>query len=356
MTGPLPSEGEKIRVLVVDDSPMTRQFLAHLIASAPDMELAGEASTGLEAVRLNYSLRPHIIAMDLNMPVMDGLQAARLIMREYPTRIVMLGIGTQLADPTIVEQVTETGALDLCEKPSSSNDAEAATRLLKTLRAMARVGVVRRYRSTDEHDPLPVRLAEYPGMRLQPEIVLIVSSTGGPHALETIIKALPTHFPLPIVIVQHISDEFVGSMTNWLGANSPLPIKMAEQGERPQPGWIYIAPIGVHLRMAFNGRFSLESDTESHRHVPSGDVLLESAADTYGANAIGVVLTGMGMDGARGLTKMRERGAHTIVQDEATSIVFGMPKAAIELGASEYVVPLEKIAGLLVELSTEGRG
>jgi two-component system chemotaxis response regulator CheB len=196
-------------------------------------------------------------------------------------------------------------------------------------------------------------ITAYPGILRRPEIVLIVSSTGGPPALEAILSKLPAEFPLPVVIVQHISDEFQGNMLSWLDSVTELKLKVAEQHERPAAGIIYLAPVGKHLRITYNGRFVLEADDENSRHIPSGDVLLESAAESYGSNAIGIVLTGMGMDGAKGLSKMRARGAHTIVQDEATSIVFGMPKAAIELGGSEYVLPLDQIAGLLMRFATE---
>jgi two-component system chemotaxis response regulator CheB len=355
VTAPLPNLSEPIRVLIVDDSPMVRKVLSELIARAPDMVLVGEASTGAEAVRMNYSLHPQVIAMDITIPILDGLQATRIIMQEHPTRVVLLGTREQVQDEEIIAQATAAGALDVCEKPQPSNhnpeDEERDARLIKILRALSQVGVVRVHRTGE----VPTDLENLPGIKRRPEIVLIVSSTGGPHALETIIKTLPADFPLPIVIVQHISDEFVDNMTNWLDTVTPLAIKIAENGERPLPGTVYFAPIGMHLRFTFNGRFALEPDQENYRHVPSGDVLLESAAKAYGANGIGVVLTGMGMDGARGLSKMREQGAHTIVQDEATSIVFGMPKAAIDLGGSEYVVPLESIAGLLMKFAQEGR-
>jgi two-component system, chemotaxis family, protein-glutamate methylesterase/glutaminase len=334
-----------IRILVVDDSPSTRQTIVELINKAEDMQVVGEGATGLDAVRLNYSLQPHVIAMDCHMPLMDGLQATRVIMQENPTRVVILQEPTQVYDAEWSAQITAVGALDSCTKPVDEAGGEL---LLKTLRAMSQVGVVRLTRRAGD---VPEEILNLPGMIRRPEIVLIVSSTGGPPALETILSMLPPDFPLPIAVVQHISDEFVDSMTNWLNDVTPFVIKMAEAGERPQPGHIYIAPIGVHLRIAFNGRFSLEQDTENYRHIPSGDVLLESAAQVYGPSAIGIVLTGMGIDGAAGLTKLRENGGHTIVQDEATSVVFGMPKAAIEMGGSEYIMPLDSIAPLLNRLA-----
>jgi len=344
MTAPL---SNKIRVLVVDDSPMYRKLLITLLENSGDVQVVGQASNGLAAVKMTNSLRPQVVAMDITMPIMDGLQAAKTIMQETPTPVVLLGTAEQLQDPAIQEQVTASGAVDFCEKPP----AESGDHLVKTLRAMSQVSVIRLARSHHQTAPL----SEFPGIIRRPEIILFVASTGGPQALSTIITRLPPDFPLPIVIVQHISDEFVDNMTNWLDGITPLVIKMAEHGERPLPGYIYIAPIGMHLRMSFNGRFSVEPDTENYRHIPSGDVLLESAAESYGANAIGVVLTGMGEDGARGLFKMREQGAHTIVQDEATSIVFGMPKAAIDMGGCEFIVSLQQIPELLVHLAKEGR-
>ncbi len=347
------SEDTPIQILLADDSPISRRLLSDLIHSTADMVVVGEASTGLEAVRMNHALLPQVIAMDINMPVMDGLQATQIIMQEQPTRIVMLGTLTQTLDADLLQKVQMIGALDFCPKPHNPEDVISCERFLKTLRAMSQVGVVRVARSAAE---MMAFLDDFPGLTRTPEIVLVVSSTGGPQALEVIIRALPPDFPLPIVVVQHMSEGFYDNMTMWLDGVTPLVVKLAENGERPQVGHIYFAPAGVHLRLSFNGRFVLSPDTENYRHVPSGDVLLESAAKTYGANAIGVVLTGMGMDGAQGLTDMRKQGAHTIVQDEETSVVFGMPKAAIELGASEYILAVEDIASLLVQLAQKEQG
>jgi two-component system chemotaxis response regulator CheB len=318
------------------------------------MTVAGEGANGVEAVRLNHALRPHIIAMDMTMPVMGGLEAAGIIMQEYPTRIVMLTDDAEANDTTLIAAVREVGALDVCQKPGNSMHDETARKFIKLLRAMSQVGVVRRRRTLQDGDAITLEtITDYPGVFRRPEIVLIVSSTGGPPALETILGNLPAEFPLPVVIVQHISDEFQGNMIAWLDSVTALNLKVAEHHERPTIGNIYVAPAGKHLRITYNGRFSLEPDTENLRHIPSGDILLDSAAAAYGSNAIGIVLTGMGMDGAKGLSKMRAHGARTIVQDEATSIVFGMPKAAIELGGSEYVMPLDQIAGLLMQFATE---
>lgn len=348
MTAPLPDPGELIRVLVVDDSLIARRVIVELINRTHDMTVIAEASNGLEAVRLNLSLHPHLIVMDVTLPIMDVFQTTEIIMRENPTRIVLMANQLFLDDAELMSKATGVGVLDVSPKPINDRDEDANQQFIKKLRAMAHVNVVRRWRTDLRVTDL---IDRYPGVGKRLEIVLIVSSTGGPHALEAIIRTLPADFPLPIVIVQHIGSEFVGNMLHWLSSLTPLTMKIAEASERPAEGHIYIAPSGLQLEFSFDGRFVLSRETEGRLHVPSGDVLLSSAANVYGPNAIGVVLTGMGEDGAGGLLKMRQKGARTIVQDEASSIVFGMPKAAIERGGSEYVVPLDQIAPLLIELT-----
>ena len=242
----------------------------------------------------------------------------------------------------------------MCEKPRNGSDDDVVDHFIKTLRALAKLRVLRSVYKKDGTGPLEdpsSRFVSFPGIKRQPEVVCIVSSTGGPLALEMIIKGLPADFPVPVVILQHIDQEFVGDMVGWLAGTTSLVIKQAEPGERPIPGHVYVAPIGYHLRFSFDGRFFLDPDTQGYIHVPSGDILLESVATVYGPNAIGVILTGMGGDGAAGLLKMRQQGAHTVVQNEATSVVFGMPKEAIALGAAEFVEPIHNIADMLISLA-----
>ncbi|NJL95922.1 MAG: chemotaxis protein CheB [Anaerolineae bacterium] len=257
-----------------------------------------------------------------------------------------------LADPDLSAKVQAADALDLVEKPLSAAAEAAAENLVKTLRALAKVRVIR-YWGRKGATMLP--FAEYPGLYSRPEIVLIVASTGGPQALQVILRNLPADFPLPIVIVQHQDGQFLESMLHWLGSLTPLPLKLALPGERPQPGYVYLAPPGTHLRLSYDGRFLSDPETAGYLHVPSGDILLTSVAEVYGANAIGVILTGMGNDGAAGLLRMRQQRARTIAQDEKSSVVFGMPKEAIAIGAVEFIEPLENIARALVRLANEGR-
>jgi two-component system chemotaxis response regulator CheB len=188
-------------------------------------------------------------------------------------------------------------------------------------------------------------------MAAPPEIIAIVASTGGPAALVTIIQQLPPDFAIPIVIVQHISADFVDSLRRWISRISPLPVTQAQSGARPEPGSIYLAPGGKHLRLTRSHCFELDENPGTAYHVPAGDILLESVGESYGKHAIGVVLTGIGDDGARGLRTMCDMGAFTIAQDEATSAVYGMPKAAHALGAARRVLPLTEIAPTLIRLS-----
>jgi len=189
-----------------------------------------------------------------------------------------------------------------------------------------------------------------PHIDVRPEIVAIVASTGGPAALSEIVKQLPGDFPLPVVIVQHITSDFLTSMVNWMRALTALRMVIAEAGTHPEPGTIYLAPGHAHLALTKNHRFALDTTTGG-RHIPSGDVLFESVAESYGAAAIGVILTGMGSDGARGLCKMCDAGAFTIAQDEVTSAVYGMPREAVVLGAVKRVLPLSEISNVLIQLT-----
>jgi two-component system chemotaxis response regulator CheB len=188
-------------------------------------------------------------------------------------------------------------------------------------------------------------------MSAPPEIIGIVSSTGGPAALVTIIQELPSDFPLPVVIVQHISPDFVDSLRSWIARTTSLTVTVAQPGERPLPGSVYLAPGGKHLRLNRYHRFELDENPSAVYHIPSGDVLLESIGQSYGKRAIGVVLTGIGDDGASGLRFMSDAGAFTLAQDEATSVVYGMPKAALALGGVRQVLSLPDIASALVRLS-----
>ena len=346
-----------LKVLIVDDSPTARQLMAHIINSTLDMCVIGEAKNGKQAVQLTHDLHPDIILMDIEMPGMNGLEATREIMNSAPTPIVMISASPESSEAEVAFQAIRLGALSVLKKPVGlkhpDSPAQAAA-LLNTVRAMAEVRVIHHWKpGTAAYHPPPKTPASK-GLK-QPEIVAIASSTGGPAALREIFKGLPDNFNLPIVVVQHISAEFLPSLIEGLSATTFLNIQIARANDRPLPGHIYFAPGDTHLSLSKNRRFELDTLTKVP-YTPSGDILLQSIATSYGASAIGVILTGMGRDGAQGLRAMRDIGAYTIVQDQATSVVFGMPAEAIAIGAAHKVLPIQEIAQAIVEFNASKEG
>ena len=340
-----------IKVLLVDDSPTSRQLLSRIIESTPDMKIVGEALDGLEAVRLVEKLSPDVVLMDVTMPRMDGLEATREIMNVKPTPIVVIS-GSVSAETNIAFEAINAGALSVLKKPGgpiSANYDAAAKEIQSVVRAMAGVRVIRHSKPSR----VPLRLSSDPPLpttpqvNAKPEIVAIASSTGGPQTLAEILKALPPSFQLPVVIVQHISEDFVGPLVYWLSTVVSLPVRIAKQGDQPVPGTVFFAPGSRHLQITRDHYFSFTDVPSNVPHIPSGDVLLESVARNYGSRAIGAVLTGMGADGARGLRAMYDAGAMTVAQDEASCIVFGMPKEAIGLGAARQVLSPSQISQFL---------
>ena len=341
-----------VKVLVADDSATARQLMSHLINVTADMYVVGEAHNGHQAVRLTHDLHPDVILMDIVMPGMDGLEAAHEIMFADPTPIVMVSAGLNQQETNVAFQAIRLGALTVLQKPVGPKHPDyeiQSTALVNTVRAMAGVKVIHHRKRDDEpyRDDIPPIVS---ARREPPEIAAIAASTGGPAALSEVFSNLPSDFALPVVVVQHISSDFLPSLVEWLGKTTPLKVKIAEAGEQPAPGHIYFAPGSTHLEVGKNRRFQLNQVAGKANYIPSGDILLESVANGYGARAVGVVLTGMGNDGARGLRAMRNAGAHTIAQDEATSVVFGMPQEAFRAGGVCDVLPIKAIAPALASL------
>ncbi|MCC7445760.1 MAG: chemotaxis-specific protein-glutamate methyltransferase CheB [Anaerolineae bacterium] len=350
----------KLNVLVVDDSPTVRRMLVRAVNAAEDMQVIGEAANGQDAISMTKRLHPGIIMMDLVMPVLDGLAATRAIMQQHPTPIVVVSASLEQFEADIAFEAVSAGALMVLQKPVGPQDPDhqpQMAELLNTLRAMSAVHVIHHHtRANGSKSPAVEAAAPVKSVNgiVAPRIVGIASSTGGPAALCDILKPLPANFPLPIVIVQHIAPDFVSSLAGWLASVTPLRITIAEENDQPVPGCIYLAPGGVHLRMNASGRFAFSPSPETSLHIPSCDVFLESVARTYGAEAIGVILTGMGADGANGMLELYRAGAYTIAQDEASCVVFGMPREAIERGAARQVLPLSLIAHQLMYVVSEG--
>ncbi len=346
-----------ISVLIVDDSITVRYVIQTILESDPDIKVVGFASNGQDAVRRAGELRPDVITMDVQMPGIDGIEATRLIMEQYPTPIVV--ISAHNSDPalTISFNALQAGAVQVIDKPVNALAPDAANEraaLIATIKLMSEVRVVRRRFGT-ARPALPPAPSEPLSSLRAAELVAIGASTGGPAALNTILSAIPANFPTPILIVQHISAGFTSGLVSWLGRACALPVCTAQADERIRPGVVYVAPDDRHLTVSATGRLCLDAGALVNHVRPSVNVLFDSVARVMGPAAVGVLLTGMGEDGARGLRAIRQRGGVTIAQDEATSVVYGMPKAAAEMEACSTILPLDQIAAYLTRIVAGGR-
>ncbi len=349
-----------IRVLVVDDSQIVRQILISMIETEPGFQVVGQARDGEEAIRLTARLRPDVITMDIRMPRLDGLEAIRRIMSTTPTPIVVVASSAYETDRNVAFAAIEAGALTVVEKPAGiTPKAYAAVRhqLITTIRLMSDVQVV-----TLKH-PVPrlEEIAPPSEQRALPvqwqidktQLIAIAASTGGPGILREILSALPADLSIPILAVQHITPGFSQGFAQWLDSETPLQVSLAQDGEHVRPGHVLIAPDDTHLTVTSAGIVRLDKLPPIKGQRPSATRLFESVARSYGAASVGVVLTGMGDDGADGLEALHHAGAHIIAQDEQSCVVFGMPKAAIERGVVDRVMPPDKIASVLKYLDAQ---
>lgn len=348
-----PNAADRIRVMVVDDSPVVRELLVHLLGTDPRIEIVAIARSGLEAIEAVGRCRPMVITMDYHMPTMNGLDATRRIMETHPVPIVIVSGSSARGEVSSAFRLFEAGALAIVDKPRGFNHpahVAAAQQLLQTVRLMSEVKVLRRWPARK----LPAMPAR-PPPRAQAtdgiKLVAIGASTGGPVVLNALLSALPKSFPAPIVIVQHIATGFTEGLAEWLERSSGIPTHVLRGGETLQPGSAYLAPDHRHIRLLRDGRIALGEDPPHLGHRPSISTFFSSVAAALGNEAIGVLLSGMGRDGADGLLQMKQRGATTIAQDRDSSVVHGMPGAAIELDAATHVLAPEDIAALLQSLT-----
>lgn len=338
-----------IRILITDDSATCRTLLGAILGAEPGFEVVGMARDGLEAVEMNRELRPDVVTMDLHMPRLGGLEATREIMIDAPTPIILVSGDAGVGDVGLSLRALEAGALDVLRKPPAAGSKEypeSARRLRATVRAMAGVKVVRRFRGRPAAVPtaaIPAR----PGPCRRPAAVAIAASTGGPAALHRLLSGLPAGFPAPILIVQHIARGFASGLASWLGDASGVRVKLASAGEPMLPGVAYLAPDDRHLVAGGRGLVALSDGPAIGGFRPSANALFESVASAWGPSATAVILTGMGEDGVAGLRAVRRAGGRVIAQDEASSVVFGMPGAAVAAGLADAVLPLGEIAGRL---------
>jgi two-component system chemotaxis response regulator CheB len=350
-----------LRVMVVDDSAVARHLLVQILDDDPELRVVAEAADGAQAVLLAESVRPDVITMDINMPTMDGLEATRTIMERVPRPIVLI---SSLYEPEEVRDSfpgLEAGALTVLGKPGSPSSpgfARQAAEIVRTVKDLARVKVVtRRRRKGTARGPVAPPSAPRrfrPAGRHPIGILAMGASTGGPAALAKVFSGLSSDLPVPIVVVQHMAAGFDTAFADWLGRVSPLEVGLASHLGRLAAGKVLVAPHGHHLGVTREGRTVLSSEAPIGGHQPSATFLFRSVANAYGKHALGVILTGMGDDGAPGLVDLKEAGGLVIAQDEASSVVYGMPRAAIELGAVDWVADVDDIASSIVETVNRG--
>jgi two-component system chemotaxis response regulator CheB len=346
----------RIRVLIVEDSSVAQAFLTYILSSDPGIEVVGVACNGAEALELVKKLRPTVITMDIHMPIMDGFEATRRIMESAPTPIVIVSGSTGAQEVAATFRAMEAGALAVVLRPSGMNHPafEANSKqLILTVKLMSEIKVVRRFpRGPQERVRAPVLGVQGLGRATGIRLVAIGASTGGPLVLKEILSRLGRGFPFPILIVQHIAAGFVGAFAEWLSAASDIPVRIASSGEPALPGRGYMAPDGFHLGVTEGPRIGLSRDQPDCNGLrPSVAHLFKSVAKVMGNRSVGVLLTGMGRDGAEELKMMRDSGAITIAQDEESSIVYGMPGEAIKLGGAMHILSPEAIAATLLALA-----
>jgi two-component system, chemotaxis family, protein-glutamate methylesterase/glutaminase len=342
---------EKIKVLVADDSQVTRMLLVHVLSSDPGIQVVGTVNDGQAALDFLNSgdCRPDVVLMDIHMPRLDGFEATRRIMETQPLPIVICTATSNPQELAVAFRSMEAGALACVEKPIAVGDPDFDSRarnLLQTIRLMSEVKVVRRWPRPRVMRAMAngISTSRQTGIRF----IGIGASTGGPPVLQTILSGLPKEFPAPLLIVQHIACGFLPGMVEWLNQTTGLQVHIAAHGADPLPGHVYIAPDDFHLGISAGGRIVLAGEPPESGLRPAVSYLFRSLAQICGSSAIGVLLTGMGKDGAAELKRMKDLGAVTIAQDRGSSIVHGMPGEAIELGAATHILSADRIAGALI--------
>lgn len=349
-----------MRVLVVEDSTTVRRHLCEVLDADPTVEVVAEAPDGKQAIHLCETLRPDVVTMDMMLPVMTGLGATEYIMAHCPTPILIVSSSTNRGEVFKTYEALAAGAIDVLEKPTGLEpDGEWEQKLLAAVKLVSRVRTVTHPRARlgplgESRPPATALPARDNRQQAAYQVVAIGASTGGPGAVLEVLRALPRNFPLPLLLVLHINEPFAAAFAAWLDGQTGFPVSYAKDGElvAATAGRVTMAPPDFHL-VVRGGRFRLTRDPERHSCRPAVDTLFESLAKECGASTAACLLTGMGRDGAAGLLQIRHAGGLTIAQDEASSVVYGMPREAFLLGAADHVLPLSKIGSHLGSLRAQ---
>ena len=370
-----PASDAPVTVVIVDDSAVQRRFARSAIEVDRGLTVVGEARNGRDAVALVERLRPQAVLMDLHLPVMNGIEAIERIMATRPTPIVVYSAFVDGDDRDNAAAALAAGAVDVVEKPSADSPGgldACADSLRRRLRVAGRVKVITHprarlgggslstlstHRLTAAAQPKPAREQQpptCPSVELTPRrvrLVAIGASTGGPQALSHVLAELPEDFSAAVVVVQHMAEGFIEGLAGWLDSTCALPVSVGANGRRLLPGTVTVAPSGLNLIVHDQLRVTTHEPPPSQYHVPGIDATLMSVADCIGPAAVGILLTGMGRDGAAGMKCLRDAGAFTIAQDEQTSAVYGMPAAAVAIDAADVQLPLEEIGPAIRRLT-----
>lgn len=345
---------QQVKVMIVEDSLVVRQLLIHIIDRDPRLMVAAAVGSAEEALQEIKRIQPDVISMDIRLPGIDGLEATRRIMAEHPTPIVVIADSVEDASLKISMNALRAGALTVVEKPvglSSAGYAGIAETICTQLYIMSQVPVVRRRSfAWQPKSPAPPTSRDSDAGMTRPNIMGIAASTGGPPALAKVLGSLPADFPLPVLLVQHMGAPFMEGFASWLNGLTSLDVRLAQDQEIPSPGRVYVAPGDRHLTLSPAGTLRVGAEPPVGNQRPSATLLFQSMAQTLGRRGLGIVLTGMGEDGAQGLREMRQAGSYTLAEDETTAVVYGMPAAAARLGGISVSLPLDLIAPRILKI------
>lgn len=348
---------KKIEVLVVDDSAYMRKVISNLLQSDENIIVVDTARDGLDALDKIKQWKPDVVTLDVEMPKLNGLSALERIMKECPTAVIMLSSLTQEGSDTTIKALT-MGAVDFVAKPSGAISIDihkVKEDLLSKIKVAAKASLttLRSSSIAVRNEPIPVAPVVQPGVMratAPQKLVVIGSSTGGPNALQQVIPRLPGNLPAAVLVVQHMPPGFTASLANRLNETSPLEVCEAKEGDLLQTGKVYVAPGGNHMVLSSKTTIGLNQDPPVHSVRPAVDVTLESAVNYYGPKMVGVILTGMGYDGSKGMAALKKAGGKTVAQDEATCVVYGMPRVVVEMGKADKVLPIQRIADEIVSM------